>query len=166
MWIVIKYKTKEQNYLLKELKDKIGKDIKICTPKIKFDYFLNNKIKNNKKYLLGDYLLCYHDKFKEKKYLDMISFLRGLKYYLKDFISSQKEIKLFVNRCKNFQNNEGFISQDFFDFKNSKEFKFFSGPFANMVFELIKKENKVKLKCLIGNFRLTLTGKDKLYFPV
>ena len=50
MWIVIKYKAKEQNYLLKELKDKIGKDIKICVPKIKFDYFINNKKINNKKY--------------------------------------------------------------------------------------------------------------------
>lgn len=163
MWIVIKYKIKEQNYLLNELKNKIGKDIKICIPKMKFNYSKNI---SNKKYLLGDYLLCFHDKFKEKKYLDSISFLRGLKYYLRDFISSQNEIKLFVNRCLNHQNKEGFISQDFFDFENSKEFKFFSGPFANMVFELIKKENKVNLKCLIGNFKLTVTGKDKFYFPV
>ena len=49
MWIVLKYKKKEQNYLLKELKEKVGKDIKIYVPKINLKLFSKNKVINLKK---------------------------------------------------------------------------------------------------------------------
>ena len=39
MWIVIKYKRKEQNHLMKELKEKVGKDIKIYSPQINLKFF-------------------------------------------------------------------------------------------------------------------------------
>ena len=95
-----------------------------------------------------------------------MNFFKGLKYVLKDLINSQNEISFFIERCLHYENKEGFLSQDFFNFENLKKFKFFSGPFTNMVFDLIKMENKVKLKGIIGNFRLTITGKDNLFFPV
>ena len=131
MWIVLKYKKNEQNFLFKELKEKIGNDIKIYIPKIQLKYFSKN-----------------------------------LKYILKDFIQSQKEINLFVNRCGCYEDKEGFLTQDFFNFEKHNKFEFFSGPFTNMIFDLIKRENKFNLKCLIGNFKLTVTGKDNLFFPV
>ena len=165
MWIVLKYKRKEQNYLMKELKEKVGKDIKIYIPKINLKFVSKNKIIDLKKPLLGDYLFCYHSKFKDFNFLGTINFLRGLKYILKDFVSSQKEINFFVERCNRYENKEGFLSQDFFNFENLKKFKFFSGPFTAMVFDLIKRENKHNLKCLIGDFKLTITGKNNLFFP-
>ena len=165
MWIVLKYKKKEQNYLMKELKEKVGKDIKIYIPKINLKLFSKNKVINLKKPLLGDYLFCYHSNFKDLNFIRNINFLKGLKYILKDFISSQKEINFFIDRCCFHQNKEGFLSQDFFSFENLKRFKFLSGPFTNMVFDLIKKENKHNLKCLIGDFKLTITGKNNLFFP-
>ena len=166
MWIVLKYKRKEQNYLMKELKEKVGKDIKIYIPKINLKFVSKNKIIDLKKPLLGDYLFCYHSKFKDFNFLGTINFLRGLKYILKDFVSSQKEINFFVERCNRYENKEGFLSQDFFNFENLKKFKFFSGPFTAMVFDLIKRENKHNLKCLIGDFKLTIAGRNNLFFPV
>ena len=166
MWIVLKYKKKEQNFLFKELEEKVGKDIKIYIPKINLKYFSKKKIVNLKKPLLGDYLFCYHSKFKDLKFLNKINFLKGLKYILKDFIYSQKEIDFFVQRCNHFENKEGFLSQDFFNFDNITKFKFFSGPFTNLAFDLIKRENKYNLKCLIGDFKLTVTGRENLFFPV
>ena len=166
MWIVLKYKKKEQNYLLKELRQRVGKDIKIYIPKINLKFFSKSKIVNIKKPLLGDYLFCYHSNFKDINFLNSINFLKGLKYILKDFISSQKEINFFIKRCNRHENSEGFLSQDFFNFENKKKFKFFSGPFTNMIFDLIKKENKHNLKCLIGDFKLTVTGRENIYFPV
>ena len=166
MWIVIKYKKKEQNYLLQELKEQIGKDIKFYIPKINLKYFSKHKIVNIKKPLLNDYMFCFHSKFRDSKYINIMNFFKGLKYVLKDLINSQNEISFFIERCLHYENKEGFLSQDFFNFENLKKFKFFSGPFTNMVFDLIKMENKVKLKGIIGNFRLTITGKDNLFFPV
>tara|TARA_Y100000768_G_scaffold337906_1_gene280333 strand:- start:509 stop:1009 length:501 start_codon:yes stop_codon:yes gene_type:complete len=165
MWIVLKFKRKEQNYLVKELKEKVGKDVKIYIPKINIKLFSKNKVINSKKPLLGDYLFCYHSNFKDLNFLSTINFLKGLKYILKDFISSQKEINFFIDRCNFYENNEGFLSQDFFNFENLKRFKFLSGPFTNLVFDLIEKENKNNLKCLIGDFKLTITGKNNLFFP-
>ena len=166
MWIVIKYKRKEQNHLMKELKEKVGKDIKIYSPQINLKFFSKNKVTNVKKPLLGDYLFCHHSSFNDSNFLKTINFLKGLKYILRDFISAQKEISFFIERCAHYENKEGFLSQDFFNFENFRKFKFFSGPFTNMVFDLIKKENKHNLKCLIGDFKLTITGRNNnLFFP-
>ena len=87
-------------------------------------------------------------------------------YWKKKIFQSQKEINLFVNRCGCYEDKEGFLTQDFFNFEKHNKFEFFSGPFTNMIFDLIKRENKFNLKCLIGNFKLTVTGKDNLFFPV
>ena len=165
MWIVLKYKKKEKNYLLKELKERVGKDVKIYIPKINLKFFSKNKIKNLKKPLLSDYLFCYHSNFNNLNFLNSINFLRGLKYILKDFVSSQKEISFFIERCNQYEDKEGFLSQDFFNFENLNKFQFLSGPFTNMIFDLIRRENKDNLKCLIGDFKLVITGKDNLFFP-
>ena len=49
MWIVLKFKRKEQNHLVKELKEKVGKDVKIYVPKINLKLFTKNKVVNSKK---------------------------------------------------------------------------------------------------------------------
>ena len=115
--------------------------------------------------MLSDYLFCYHSSFNNLNFLNSINFLRGLKYILRDFVSSQKEISFFIERCNQYEDKEGFLSQDFFNFENLNKFQFLSGPFTNMIFDLIRRENKNNLKCLIGDFKLVITGKDNLFFP-
>jgi hypothetical protein len=48
----------------------------------------------------------------------------------------------------------------------NKKAKFISGPFTNMVFEIVEKQ-KNRLKILVGNVVTTISNKNKyLYRPV
>ena len=58
--------------------------------------------------------MCHHPKFKELNTVKSLRNLRGLKYFLEGCISHQKEIQEFVNKCKNLENEKGFISKNFF----------------------------------------------------
>ena len=165
MWIVIKYKKKEINFLKNEIKNKIGNDVKFYNPTLCLQLLKKNKVKNFFKPLLGNYFFCYHEKFKENKFLNLILYCTGLKDCLKEYLQSQNEINYFIDKCIKHENENGFISQDFFDLNNNKKFKFYSGPFANFIFDLVRKENN-NLKCLIKDFKLTITGKQNLFNPV
>tara|TARA_Y100001970_G_scaffold273943_1_gene372925 strand:- start:8 stop:508 length:501 start_codon:yes stop_codon:yes gene_type:complete len=166
MWIIIKHKKKELNSLKRDISNKIGRDVKFYTPMLNLNFFDKKKIVNLNKPLLGDYIFCHHSNFKKINFQNLIIYSRGLKYILKDYLTSQNEINAFIERCVSFENKNGFITQDFFDFKNNKKFKFFSGPFTNFVFDLVKRENNNNLKCLIKDFKLTITGKQNLFLPV
>ena len=56
MWIIIKYKVKEINLVLNNLKKVIGEMPEFCIPKIKHTKYLGNKPKNVESFLLEDYL--------------------------------------------------------------------------------------------------------------
>ena len=58
-----------------------------------------------------------------------------------------------------------YISQTFFSFKENSKFKFLSGPFTDMIFNIIATQNK-KIKILIGNFKTTVSNTEYLYRPV
>ena len=165
MWIVIKYKKKELNFLKNEIKKKIGNDVKFYNPTLCLQQIRKNKVKSVFKPLLGDYFFCYHDKFKDIKFQNIIIYSKGLKYFLKEYLISQSEIKSFIHKCIEHEDINGFIGIDFFDLDRNKKYKFCSGPFTNFVFGLISKENN-NLKCLINNFKLTVTGKHNLFYPV
>ena len=70
------------------------------------------QIKKNKLYkefdLLGDYLFCYHTSFIQKGLMDQLKFTKGVKYLLNGSISSQKEIKKFIYKCKSLENKRLF----------------------------------------------------------
>ena len=64
-------------------------------------------------------------------------FDKGLKNILSGFLFYQKEIVKFINRCKEFENDNGYITQNFFDLQEISEYKFVSGPFVDKIFHLI-----------------------------
>ena len=49
----------------------------------------------------------------------------------------KKEIKEFIKKCRKSENENGFISADFFDIEINKKYKFNSGPLLNLIFQLI-----------------------------
>ena len=77
--------------------------------------------------------------------------MRGLKYILKDFVSSQKEISFFIERCNKYEDNDGFIIVGLYNktgrLKN-KFLKFLYNIFGNIVLKVdryymsIKSESK------------------------
>ena len=71
MWIVLKYKKKELNLLKEDFKKVLGNLPLIFQPKIKYQKYEKNKLKYFELDILGDYLICYHEKFKKIKILEI-----------------------------------------------------------------------------------------------
>ena len=98
--------------------------------------------------------------------MSQIKFSKGLDYFLDGYIQNQKNIMKFINYCKTFENDKGYLTQSFFKTIITKKAKFISGPFTNMIFEILEKQNN-KLKILVGNVVTTIPNKKNyLYYPV
>ena len=100
--------------------------------------------------ILGDYIFCFNPKFENQKILNNLQFTRGLKYFLKGFYKSQKEIKEFIKKCKKSENENGFLSADFFNIEINKKYKFNSGPLLNLIFQVVEIQ-KTKFKIIMGD---------------
>jgi len=165
MWTIIKIDSKKISTLKKEFFEKIGKDVKFYSPKLKLKRYINSKICIRENYLLGNYLLCFHEEFKKKTVLTSLQYCKGLKYFLKNFNSSQIEIENFILKCKENEDSEGYIKQSFFDFKNKNKLEFISGPFTNLIFSILE-ENKNTIKALIGNYKISVSKEENFFRPV
>jgi len=165
MWTIIKIDSKKISTLKKEFFEKIGKDVKFYSPKLKLKRYINSKICIRENYLLGNYLLCFHEEFKKKKFITSLQYCKGLKYFLKNFNSSQIEIENFILKCKENEDSEGYIKQSFFDFKNKNKLEFISGPFTNLIFSILE-ENKNTIKALIGNYKISVSKEENFFRPV
>ena len=155
MWVVAKYKLSEFSLLKKKFTEILGSSPQFYVPKIKFQKIIHNKIKTFEKSILESYLLCYHMKFKDSKILHKLKFARGLSYFLDGYEKNQKEIFNFVNHCKKYENKNGYLSQGFFNDSTLMRAKFISGPFTNLVFDIISRR-KNKLTVLVGNLKTTI----------
>ena len=113
--------------------------------------------------ILGNYLLCFHEDFNKKSVLTSLKYCKGLKYFLNDIYSSQKEILNFISKCKENEDSDGFIKQTFFDFKSDK-YEFISGPFTNLIFTLLE-ENKIYIKALIGKYKISVSKNENFFRP-
>ena len=67
MWVVLKYKKNELDLLKQDLKKTLGALPIIFQPKIRYQKLIRHKIIFLEKNILDDYLICYHEKFKESK---------------------------------------------------------------------------------------------------
>ena len=162
MWVVLKSKKNKVKYLVNEIKKRYGKEISFFIPKIQINKIKNFKMFTEEKNLLGDYILCYHPSFQDKKFLNNLKYTRGLKYLLVEFTHSQKNIINFIDNCKNFEDPNGFIKQNFFQINIKDDLKFLSGPFTNQIFSIIN-EQRSKFNILLGNFK-TSVSKEKYLF--
>lgn len=163
MWVVAKIKASEANIFKNKLTLLFGKNIKFYSPKICFQKLYKNKLINFEKELLESYIFCYHEKFIKASAVNEIQFIRGLQYFLKGYVQSQKEIRNFIDYCKSYENNDGYLKPIFFKQLVSKRAQFISGPFTNTMFEIIDRQ-KNKLKILIGNIVTTISdNKNYLY---
>ena len=166
MWAVAKIKKKELNTFRKKLIDEFGESIKFYCPKIQHYKYFKNKLKKFEKLILENYIFCYHEKFNKINTINKIKFLQGLEYFLDGHYQNQNEIKKFIDHCKSFENKDGYLTQAFFKTMIVKKAQFVSGPFSNMMFEILEKQ-KNKLKILIGNVVTTIADKKNyLYRPI
>jgi len=166
MWIVAKIKIKELNTFKKNLSEKLGKDIKFYQPKVVYHKYFGNRVKKFEKFILENYIFCYHKKFKKSNFINEVGFQKGLEYFLRGYEGNQNEIIKFIEYCKAFENKEGYLTQSFFKNVIIKKAVFISGPFTNMIFEILEKQ-KNKLKILLGNVVTTISDNNScLYRPI
>ena len=166
MWMVAKIKVKELNIFKKELIEKFGSEIKFYYPKIEYQKYIKNKLKKFEKPILENYIFCYHVEFRKISIVNEIKYLRGLLYFLDGYNQNQNELIRFIEHCKRFENEKGFLTPAFFNAMEIRKAKFISGPFTNMIFEILDRK-KNRLKILIGNIVTTISDKTNyLYYPI
>lgn len=166
MWIIAKYKSNELNILKNRFKEILGNEPEYFSPKIKYNKIIKQKFKTFQKSILEGYLICFHSKFNSKDVLNNLKYTRGITYILDGFKNNQKEIFEFVNKCKNFEDENGFIKQEFFSNKNFTRAKFVSGPFTNIVFDILSRHSD-KIEILIGKYKTSISKEsDYLYRPI
>ena len=163
MWIVFKYKRREFSLLKQDFRKILGDLPLIFRPKLKYQKLVKKKLKFLDKDILDDYLICYHEKFQNINMLTILKNSKGLKYFLADSKTNQREIISFIDYCKKNQDLDGYIKQSFFEFQNMKRGMFLSGPFTNMIFSVIEKQRN-KLKVLIGKATMTITKNSNYLF--
>ena len=166
MWVVAKIKSRELEIFKENLIKKFGKETKFYYPKIEYHKYYGDKVKRFEKYILESYIFCYHEKFIKTSVINEIKFLKGLQYFLEGYNQNQNNIIKFIEYCKTFENEKGYLTQSFFKAIITKKAKFISGPFTNMIFEILEKQ-KNKLKILVGNIVTTIPNKTHyLYRPI
>lgn len=165
MWAIIKFDKKKLNLLIQDLKKNLGDEFEIYLPKTVSQNYKNNKLRKRENLILGDYLFCFHREFEKDNFLKQLNFLRGLKYFLSGFKEFQHELKNFIYKCKELEDEKGFIKGNFFDLIKDKNYKFCTGPFAEKVFKLINLKND-NLNILIGNINTRINKKDFIFKPV
>ena len=163
MWIVLKYKRKEFGLLKQDFRKILGDLPLFFRPKYEYQKLVKNKVRFLEKDILEDYLICYHEKFQNINMLTILKNSKGLKYFLADSKTDQREIISFIDYCKKNQDLNGYIKQSFFEFQNMKKVLFLSGPFTNMIFNVIENQRN-KLKILIGEVTTTITKNSNYLF--
>ena len=162
MWSILKIDKKKVRFLKEDFKKKLGSEIVFYSPKIQVQKYKKNKLYSKEYSLLGDYIFCYHEKFSSNISFDLLKFSRGLKYFLPGSFSAQNEIKNFINKCKNSEDNNGNLTNQFFDYRINLNYKFNSGPMTDRIFKIIEIHKK-KLKILLGDYKTTINKKDYLF---
>ena len=165
MWIIIKFDKKKFNFFKQELKNKLSCNHALYSPKLLIQKYKNNKLIKKEYNILGDYIFCYDKKLKNKEILAQLKFVKGLKYILNGFLSTQEEIDEFIKKCKKLENQNGYITQNLFQLQKDLKYKFISGPFVDEIFKIIKfQQNKIKI--LMGDLKATIKKREILFNPL
>tara|TARA_X000001036_G_C20560234_1_gene758137 strand:+ start:563 stop:1063 length:501 start_codon:yes stop_codon:yes gene_type:complete len=166
MWIVAKIKNNNIEIFKKEFSKKfINDEVFFYQPEFIREINTNGKKLEKKYSLLENYIFCKSNKF-EKIDLKSLQYVKGLNFILSGHAYSQENINEFIKFCKSHEDKNGYIQNSFFKLCICTKGKFISGPFQNMIFDIIKK-NRKNLKISIGNFLFTVSDKVKhIYRPV
>ena len=110
MWVVAKYNICKVNIFRKELSQKES-NVKFYVPKLKICFFKNKKIYNKERSLLNGYLLCFSKDFSNPIFMNNISGIKGLTYFLKGEKFISKRNFKFIESCKLQEDCDGYIKK-------------------------------------------------------
>ena len=162
MWTIIKFDPKKFLFLKNNLIKKFKNEVILYKPKLQIEKNIHGKKILREINLLGDYFFCYNLNFKNETILKQLSYTKGLKYFIKGYKISQNEISEFILKCKKHENENGFLSGNFFDLVEKKEFTLNRGPFSGFILKVLKLQ-KNKISLMMGNLKIS-TNKKNLSF--
>ena len=162
MWVILRYKKNNFQFLINDLRKKFKSDLEIYNPKFKTNLSIKNKFISSELTLLGDYFFCYHKEFNNSNIIYSLKFTKGLKDFIQGYKFSQKDIQDFIKRCRKSENEEGYLTNKFYNLYKNSKFKFNSGLFSNFIFKIVNLQ-KNKINLLLGNLKIT-TEKEKFIF--
>jgi len=151
MWTIIKIDLKKLNTFNQDIKKKMGDDVRIYFPKV--------KISNRTLPLIGDYIFCFHNEFKDSNFINKLKFTKGLKYFLNGHIESQSQIEYFINKCKSLENDKGFLSKNICELIPNSMYQFKTGLLKNEIFKLLEIQ-KNKIKILINDVKFKVNSNN------
>ena len=158
MWLVFKIKENKRNFFKTNILRKIGKNIIFFEPKYKKIIYNKNMYLNKVKELLPEHIFVYCENI-EINIINRLKYLEGLKFFYTNFLNNQKDISNFVGECKKFEDEKGFINENFFyKLKHDRGF-FSSGPLANLFFT-IQNQSKKNFEIKIENKTMIINKKD------
>ena len=149
MWIIAKYDKNKVNLFIDSLKKELNEDVVIYNPVIKFENYCKKKVVEKKINILDDYMFCFSKEFADSSILNSLKYTKGLKYFLNGSQESQIEIEDFIRKCRNSEDENGFISSNFFEIELNKKYKFKNGLLLNSIFQVLEIQ-KQRLKILMG----------------
>ena len=166
MWVVIQYNRFEEDLFKNEMKLKFGQETRFYSPKAIVTKVINNSFKRVEKKLLNNYLLCFNEKFKDEKFLNIIRTIKGLNNLLTGSLYNQKKILDFLHFCKKNEDQNGFLKFDFFKeniIKNKDTFfTKFSKIFPNLNYKFINE--KKSFSFVINGKLVRVKNKPNLVF--
>ena len=166
MWVIAKFNKGEEEVFKKNLKASLGEDTKFYSP----CFISNTASKKSKKFfikkLLSSYIFCYNDKFSNIKIINSSKFTKGLSYFLQGYQLHQSQIQNFLNICKEHEDGGGYLRPTIFKSIIKDRGKFISGPFKNILFNILGK-HKNKLEILLGDINVKISDRGtNFYQPV
>lgn len=165
MWLVIRVKKNNINFLKDELKKKFKTTFNFYSPKILIEEFKNKKLVKKEVKIMGDYIFCFSRIFENRMVLNQLKFVRGIIDYLNGCDLAQKEILNFINKIKSSEDKKGYVKLNIFDAEVNKYYKFLNGPFAKKIFK-IKSIQRNMIEILLGKIHTFIDKRKLLFSPV
>ena len=74
-----------------------------------------------------------------------------MEYFLDGYIQNQSQISQFIKLCKDNEDKEGSLKQNFFSILQATRIRFLNGPFSNLIFNILERRKKMEkglsIKC-------------------
>tara|TARA_B100001123_G_C15262721_1_gene1007218 strand:+ start:743 stop:1246 length:504 start_codon:yes stop_codon:yes gene_type:complete len=155
MWVVAKFKKNEFKTFKENISKILDPNAEFVCPKIRYQKIIQGKVRNLEKFAMENYCIFYNKKITNYSNLINFKYIKGLEYFLVGFEQNQKQIGNFVNLLKSYENSDGYLKSNFFNFIGLKKGKFTNGAFTDILFDVIEKQ-KNKLIIKIGNIKTTI----------
>ena len=147
-WYVIKTKSKQETKAIKNL---VNQGFEIFCPFLPEVRKYKKVISSLNKPLFSSYIFTFLDIQNEKWF--KINNTYGVQYLLGNANLKPTSISSsFIDNLKSVCNEESFINEYYFNFKENDKVKFINGPFINEIAEIITLDSKNRVLVLLNIF--------------